>query len=167
MRARGRFASIMFGHRSDSTNSARSRPPVIEEAAHVIAACRAARTDGSTPVRQAPRREPCRRHRARGDQHARPRARSRSISGSTLASSPTLAPCSQTSGPAGRGASRLPRRSQTRAGMLLAALEPAPEQPVRDSGSATDAISAIGAAASSGSAHGGALCRRRSRRRAA
>ena len=43
-----------------------------------------------------------------------PRARKRSISGSTLESSPTLAACSQTSGPCGRAMRAMPRRSAIR-----------------------------------------------------
>ena len=42
------------------------------------------------------------------------RARMRSISGNTLINSPTLAPCSQTSGPGGRAVTLMPRRSDTR-----------------------------------------------------
>ena len=42
------------------------------------------------------------------------RARMRSISGRTLANSPTLAPCSQTSGPGGRAIVLMPRRSASR-----------------------------------------------------
>ena len=48
-----------------------------------------------------------------------PRARMRSIKGSTLASSPTLTACSQTKEPAGRAMRASPRRSEMRARCYL------------------------------------------------
>ena len=49
----------------------------------------------------------------------KPRARMRSTKGSTATNSPTLAPCTQTRGPGGRGALGSPRRSVTRSGFSL------------------------------------------------
>ena len=49
----------------------------------------------------------------------RPRALRRSISGSTVINSPTLAPCSHTSGPAGRATAVSPRRSPMRSSSSL------------------------------------------------
>ena len=53
-----------------------------------------------------------------------PRARMRSTSGNTAMNSPTLAPCTHTMGPGGRGALGSPAPFADAIGMLLAALEP-------------------------------------------
>ena len=57
-------------------------------------------------------------------------ARSRSISGTTASISPTLAPCTQISGPLGRGRRRFAAALGEPLRMLLAALEP-PRQQLR------------------------------------
>ena len=84
------------------------------------------RIDGSTPRgRRCSARSP-RRDRAGRHQHADAARAMRSISGSTLSSSPTLAPCSHISGPSGRAMRLSPRRSGRRCAMFLAALARAP-----------------------------------------
>ena len=60
----------------------------------------------------------------------KPFAAMRSTRGLIAVSSPTLAPCTQTSGPGGRATLLSPRRSEMRGGMFLAALEAMREQQV-------------------------------------
>ena len=53
----------------------------------------------------------------------KPACVSRSTSGSSDTVSPTLAPCSQISGPSGRATPGAPRRSPSRSDVLLALIE--------------------------------------------
>ena len=109
---------IMFGHSSDSAISAESGRQWAKKR--------------RMKQRRVERRELV--HRAAGRRGASSRAEvtvpvvisashplwvSRSTSGNSDTASPTLAPCSQTSGPGGRGRPAAPRRSSTRIGSSL------------------------------------------------
>ena len=73
---------------------------------------------------------------AGGDEHGEILARMRSISGMTASISPTLAPCTQISGPAGRGRLASPVTFAKARRIFLAALEAPGQEPRRDRGAA-------------------------------